>query len=251
MSKGNYALGKQRGKMGGVVLRSLPGVGQVMSEYQPKVANPRTLGQTKQRSKMNLAGLLSKLTPYVAIAGLNPNKRIARSEFVSQLLKVATITGDGTSASPFIAAVPPADIVFSKGVSGNFGDVSITYNANDITFLVDNAYGDDPNFSAALCIAIVSENGVTKDVAFGVGTVPSGQKSFTCVVTSCVAIGTTGYNVDCYLVPILKVEGATGVSFDPTLNYTTDTYNVSVARTLASVGAYGGSFYAGKANSSN
>ena len=246
MSKGNYALGKQRGKMGGVVLRSVPGVGQVMSEYQPKVANPRTLGQTKQRSKMNLAGLFSKLTPYVAIAGLNPNKRMARSEFVSNLLKVATITGDGTSASPFIAAVAPVDVVFSKGVGGNFGTIQLSNAANDITFLVENTYGAAPNYSGAICIAVCSKGGETLDIAVGVGTVAAGQNSFTCTVTTNVALTQTGCNVDCYLVPILKVEGATGVSFDPTLNYTNDNYNVSVARTLAAVGAYGGSFYAGK-----
>lgn len=244
------AMGKQRGKIGGMVCRQLPGVGTVATEYQPMVRNPRTLGQTKQRSKMNLAGLFSKLTPYVAIAGLNPNKRIARSEFVANLLKRATITGDGTSASPFIAAVAPADVVFSKGVGGNFGTVQVTYNANDITFTVENAYGAAPNYSGAICIAVCSKAGETLDVAVGVGTVAAGQNSFTCTVTTNVALSNTGCNVDCYLVPILKVEAATGVSFDPTLNFTTDNYNVSVARTLAAVGAYGGSFYAGKADHS-
>lgn len=90
MAKSKMLMGKARGKVGGLVFRVVSGVGQVVSEYNPHPANPRTVGQTVQRGKMNVAGLLSKITPFDAIAGLSPRKREARSKFVSNILKSAT-----------------------------------------------------------------------------------------------------------------------------------------------------------------
>lgn len=96
MAKSNMLMGKARGKVGGLVFRVDAGIGQVVSEYNPHPANPRTQKQTIQRSKMNLAGKLSSLTPYDAIAGLDSRKRKARSMFVSNVIKASTgsLTGD-------------------------------------------------------------------------------------------------------------------------------------------------------------
>lgn len=128
-----------RGKAGGFVFRVLAGVGQVMSEYNPEPTNPRTLAQTKQRAKMNLAGQLSKVTPYAAIAGLSTNRRMARSMFVSNLLTNITNTDGANGAIKTTldydkvvmseGAVVPMIPVVSMGannatISVSFGDVT-------------------------------------------------------------------------------------------------------------------------------
>lgn len=115
MAKGKMALGKFRGKMGGMVLRVDPSVGQIMSEYNPHPANPRTVAQTKQRGKMNLAGQVSKNLPKFALVGLDSRARVARSMFVSNLLKNITVPSTITPGSAVNYTLGFDKLVFSEG----------------------------------------------------------------------------------------------------------------------------------------
>lgn len=82
--------------------------------YQPVVANPKTIGQTDQRAKMNLVGRMSQVTPKALLMGMGGvNNRQRRSAFASILLNVATI--DRSNPEKVIAKIAPEDVVFSQG----------------------------------------------------------------------------------------------------------------------------------------
>lgn len=82
--------------------------------YQPVVRNPKTIGQTDQRAKMNLVGRMSQVTPKALLVGMSgTNNRQRRSAFTSILLNVATI--DRSTPEKVIAKIAPGDVVFSQG----------------------------------------------------------------------------------------------------------------------------------------
>lgn len=112
MAKVTFLQGKARGKVGGIVYRTIAGIGTVASEYNPSPRNPRTMAQVKQRSKMNLAGQMSKITPFAAIAGLSASRRVARQEFVSNLLKSISDNGELT-----YSWIDQQQLILSKGVA--------------------------------------------------------------------------------------------------------------------------------------
>lgn len=82
--------------------------------YQPQVYNPKTIGQTDQRAKMNLVGRMSQVTPKTLLIGMNGNNnRQRRSAFNRGLLNVATI--DRSAPGSVVAKIAPEDVVFSEG----------------------------------------------------------------------------------------------------------------------------------------
>lgn len=108
-------LSKGSGRLGGYVLAVANGQ-QIIREYQPNVANPRTSLQRIQRAKMVLAGKLSQITADEYIIGMAPSKRDRRSEFVRNIIKVAkVINSDGE----YNANIQYEDLVFSKGATAS------------------------------------------------------------------------------------------------------------------------------------
>lgn len=106
-------IGTISGKIGTVVYsKGEKGISYGRS-YQPIVANPKTVGQVDQRSKMNLVGRMSQVTPYEVILGMGGNKRMRRSEFNKNLLGVAAI--DRSVPGTVVAKIAPEDVLFSKG----------------------------------------------------------------------------------------------------------------------------------------
>lgn len=82
--------------------------------YQPVVFNPKSIGQTDQRAKMNLVGRISQVTPKDLLVGMGGvNNRQRRSAFTGHLLNVATI--DRSNPESVIAKIAPEDVVFSRG----------------------------------------------------------------------------------------------------------------------------------------
>lgn len=106
--------GAARGKVGGIVL-SKGDKGMVYGRaYQPQVANPKTKGQTDQRSKMNLAGKVSKATPSAVLIGMpGSNARERRSVFSRNILR--SITLDNSTPNEVVATLAPDQIQFSQG----------------------------------------------------------------------------------------------------------------------------------------
>lgn len=107
-------VGTIRGKVGTTVFsKGEKGVSYGRA-YQPQVYNPKSIGQVDQRTKMNLVGRMSQVTPKALLVGMGgSNSRQRRSAFNRGLLFVATI--DRTDPRSIIAKVDPEDVVFSEG----------------------------------------------------------------------------------------------------------------------------------------
>lgn len=115
-------IGTISGKVGNVVfVKGAKGTSYGRT-YQPVVANPKTIGQTDQRAKMNLVGRMSQVTPYEVLLGMGASKRIRRSEFNKILLGAATI--DRSVPGTVVAKIAPEDVVFSKGAQTLEANVS-------------------------------------------------------------------------------------------------------------------------------
>lgn len=240
MAKGKNMLGKFRGKVGATVFRTEAGIGQIASEYNPNPKNPRTLLQTKQRSKMNLAGLVSKLTPFAAIAGLDSNRRMARSQFVSGLLKAVSVTGAGTSADPFKADIAPAEIVFSKGNVVPFNVATLTHADGGIRYTLETTVQPDV-MPQALIIAMVNVGGKLTNILTKVETNNGGTIEGSMNVGEVAASD----NVNVYAIPIIAENGAASFLADLDVDWANSEYSVSVARTLSTLNAYGESEFLG------
>ena len=104
-------IGSISGKVGNVVF-SKGANGTIGRSYQPKVANPKTLGQTSQRAKMNLVGRMSKITPAELLIGLGSSKLERRGWFNRHLLDTATVSN---SDNVMTAKIKPEDVIFAEG----------------------------------------------------------------------------------------------------------------------------------------
>lgn len=137
MAKSTNGLGQFRGKLGGAVFAVNAGE-QIVRQYQPQVANPRTAAQLTQRAKMNLTGKLSAIVRNSAIMALGINSRERRSVFTSNILRNATVTIDGTK---YTAAIAPENIIFSKGNSVPVVTLTATFVEGAITITATKASG--------------------------------------------------------------------------------------------------------------
>lgn len=115
-------IGTISGKVGNIVFSKGENGKTYGRTYQPVVANPKTTAQVDQRTKMNLVGKMSQVTPAAAIVAMGDNKRRARAEFNKNLLAVAVIDRDGVGN--VTAKIDPADILFSKGAQAILATVS-------------------------------------------------------------------------------------------------------------------------------
>lgn len=107
-------IGTIRGKVGTTVFSKGENGLSYGRAYQPQVYNPKSVGQVDQRSKMNLVGRMTAVTPPELLVGMNgANKRQRRSAFNSNLLDVAIV--DRSNPDRVIAKIAPEDVVFSQG----------------------------------------------------------------------------------------------------------------------------------------
>ena len=176
-------VGTIRGKVGTTVFsKGEKGLSYGRS-YQPQVYNPKTVKQVDQRTKMNLVGRMSQVTPKSLLIGMSgENNRQRRSNFNRSLLNVATI--DRSNPRSIIAKVAPEEIVFSEGnevLHATASNTAIT--ANEVTLnikLADTslagAYGervvvavikpeDKPGFSYIKYVDVVLDDASVKTVS--------------------------------------------------------------------------------------
>lgn len=107
-------IGTIRGKVGTTVFTKGENGMSYGRAYQPQVYNPKSVGQTDQRAKMNLVGRMSQATPRALLVGMaGANNRQRRSGFNRNLLGVATI--DRSNPGSVIAKIEPESIIFSQG----------------------------------------------------------------------------------------------------------------------------------------
>lgn len=240
MAKGNIALGKFRGKVGGQVLRVDAGIGQIISEYNPHPSNPRTVAQTNQRSKMVLAGKISKITPKGAILGLDSNSRKARSMFVSNILLAATLTNEeGQMAANMLMS----GLKLSKGlispvqftVARSAGDNGVTVTAVNPTSAASYGgalvvvYASSDAEWVGCRVYAMSKTDTTKDVPladFGLRADGSPQLAV-------------------FTIPIIETNGTVSTAYGQVLQATSESVNayVNYFRTIAANGGFGESHY--------
>lgn len=240
-------LGKFRGKVGAMVFRTEAGIGQIASEYNPNPKNPRTIAQTRQRSKMNLAGQLSKLTPAPIIAGLSSNGRTARSMFVSNLIKACVMSGE----NDLTATINMAAVKYSKGASYN---VSATpyYDVEEgqFSFSISQSFAAEQVIG---CLYIwVNEDSAApagNNIVVGYGVKMRTDVNQEVLVTSGFTPSATN-KLHVYLVPIIETESGVTLSSGE-IEPTSTGYTATVLRSIAAAGGYGNSVYCGSIASGN
>lgn len=166
--------------------------------YQPVVSNPKSVGQTDQRAKMNLVGRLSMVTPKSLLIGMNGvNNRQRRSIFASNLLKVATI--DRSANNEVVAMISPEDVVFSQGaevINATMGSVSVTDRSVSTSLTLGDAtiagkYGErvvcaviDPSnkagYSLVKYVDVVLDDTTAETVTFNFGS-PLADQTMVCI----------------------------------------------------------------------
>lgn len=243
MAKVKVIFGKLRGKMGGVVFRGGDNGETIASEYNGEPRNPRTMLQTAQRSKMNVAGKISKATPYSAIAGLGGNRRQARSKYVSNLLKLAENQQQGRTQID--TSVNLSSLEISKGRSVSIsGTVSIVSQSNSVQVSIT---GVDPTVTllGVKVVAYLPIPGgfggvVVKDVAYSdidnpiMIPLPGNYSDYG---------GDDTVNV--LVVPMIDTGESARVSYTQYLSEESVSITGGAVRTLLSTGSYGQSSFLG------
>lgn len=88
--------------------------GQTYIRKNVKPADPKTESQVETRTKVSLAGQISKLTPASAIVGLGGGKRERRNRFMKLMLKNMTVQ-DSSDGGNKVASLTPEALIFSEG----------------------------------------------------------------------------------------------------------------------------------------
>lgn len=236
MSKGQILLGKQRGKVGGFVARVDSGVGQVLSEYNPHPKNPRTLAQTTQRAKMNLAGQISKVVPAECIVGLDTNGRKARSKFVSNLLKSIEVSG----TSPIAASIYYSLLKFSEGLPEGIV-ASASYNTSAAEVWVDLSFtGTSEKCIGAMVIGLEHTSNESEFKMAPVLTykVVEKEESTVTVELARSSAASSPAVMDIYIVPIIETSANVRAAFDVMVAGALD-MKATASRTIAAAQGYG------------
>lgn len=237
--------GKLRGKIGGVVYRNDSEVGTVASAYQPAPRNPRTILQTEQRGKMNMAGLFSKLTPYAAIAGFSPNKRKARSEFVSKLIRVTSATAVESVGGGYNYLAAAASVKFSKGL-GALQQYQVS-KAEGVVTAVVNVIEGVAEVIGVRFIACRFANNVLETVIVKDTNVRDAGGTFTASFDFSNGEASSNDRVNVYAIPIINKNTDVRVLYADYISKggTNADYATAVNRSLSSLQAFGDSLFAG------
>lgn len=240
MAKGSIALGRFRGKAGGFVFRTDPEVGQIISVKPEHVSNPRTAAQTVQRNKMNLAGQLSKLTPYDAIAGLGGSRRKARSMFVSGTLK-SIEAGTPSASATYREQVRMRDLVFSKGITiPTRSNVDFDIETEIATITVTNE-GTDLSVIGFRVVGVYCLDDKVKGVMVEDATLAAGQSAVT--ITRAIPSSYGGGTVDLFVIPIYESNEQVRTVYQQGIACNAGMLSTEVVRTLVGLGAFAASNY--------
>lgn len=197
-----------------------PNGSTIMKAYQSKVVNPRTMPQLAQRSKVVMAGKLSKLIPIEALSGLGMGSRLAnRSEFLSNCLRKAVAVWQN---GQYTASVLPWQIEFSKGTAGlgaTLGAVTLT--ANKVTVALSNVNGDGLHGVRLIAVVMQNAQGDSYKTA-GYSDIIFTENQATAEIYLPVPL-VSGDTVMLYACPMVvdntqRRPGAVGVWFDTTVN---------------------------------
>lgn len=132
MSKGSLFWAKASGKLGEVVLSQVKGQ-QISRAYQPKVANPRSTGQTLQRVKFSNAVKFYKHATQALFKFAFEDKRQNESDYNAFMRKNANVAAYVTRESYLNQFYPAVGNQFLLS-DGSLPSLPIqTYSTNDLT----------------------------------------------------------------------------------------------------------------------
>lgn len=114
MAKTPMGLGQFSGKVGGVIFAVYNGE-QIVRQYQPKVANPKSSGQMLQRAKGNLVGRISQIVPWQILQGMGSNRRERRANFLRKALNLASASPVADNLRNISATLLDENFIFSQG----------------------------------------------------------------------------------------------------------------------------------------
>lgn len=169
--------------------------GENYMRMNAKPSNPKTTKQVAVRTKMVLAGKMSKLTPANFIDGLSASsKRQRRSRFVKNIIN-NTIDDRG------VMYLDPEKLVLSEGRYVELPDATVTY-ANGVLTTAVTALPAD--MAALEVVAYFGKDG--EYVAANMGIIKEGQLS--------VSMGfKDGDFAQVYFIPVVRAEGASSVAY--------------------------------------
>lgn len=184
-----------------------------------KPVNPNTADQIVARTKMSLAGQLSKITPASAIIGISGgSKGLRRQRFVRIIVRNAAMQANN-------AELEPQKLVFSEGV-----DAPITLTVTPVTegtakgFKAEVSTWPD-GVSGALVVFVWSEKGVYKCVDVKAVSVDSPSAQSLNLSEKC----------NIYTIPMLQADGASRADYLEGVNRITNE-GYAVATSLISNG---------------
>ena len=231
MSKQISAL-QVSGKVGEVV--GMKGFnGENYMRIAKKPSNPNTPKQVQQRSKLVLAGLMSKMTPSELLIGMSSTKRLRRSRYTSAIIRNAII---GTNAKgDVVANLDPTKLVFSEGRFVEVSGLTPTYNGTALSVVYSGTLSED--MASILVIGVIAKDGEYRVI--------DGDLITTDHTTA--VINGTGDTANVYYVPIMRAAGASNVAYANAVAQlaTTNDYSVAAEASQAGILDYAASLFGG------
>lgn len=249
-------LGKFRGKVGATVFRTEAGIGQIASEYNPNPKNPRTIAQTKQRNKMNIAGQISKTVVPAMIAGFGGNGRYNRSRFVSLMLKAAHSITDAQGAVSTEIEVP--NIKFSEGAIVPIA-FTHTYDTATSKLTIGVNAGANSNVSGVRFVCLISvEDNYSRALMVDEVVPTSGSVNVEITIPAVPTDNLENNNlVHIFAIPIVAMDGSSSTVYADYLHDTTQHeegdltdagYSASVTRVISAQSGMVASQFVGSNN---
>lgn len=221
------------GKVGEAVgMTGEDGKAYVRENKAPRNAN--TEKQIMQRTKMSLAGKISKQTAKELILGLGASTRKRRAEFVRIIAKSAIAERAGDTIK---AKIDPALVKFSDGLTVATPTMTTVLQNNTLTATVAQDSDIPENMAGILVIGVFEDT--NQDVVCVDGDIITAT-NLSVAIAAPVASG-----VNVYLVPIIKSSGASRASYEQAVEMLNADHSYQTAAELSTAGtiAYATSTY--------
>ena len=178
--------GRLSGKMGAAVFRVRAGE-QVVTQYNPVVANPNTIPQQNGRAKFKLVSQLAVALQTIIVAPVD-RRLTARNSFVARNYGLTTLDPDPSAAEKAVIDISKVQLTPS---TRPFGTIQLAIVDNKLTATITSPGASGSGRSGKIALVGFGTMGVTKspyvmreeDITFtegdtisvGLGTMPAGD----------------------------------------------------------------------------
>ena len=172
MAKASYSpLNQWRGRAGGQVYRVRNGE-QIVSAYQPAVANPKSDAQMLQRAKFNLMTKLNAIFDARLLNGYSSSKGIARAKFSKRLMsKIYSQQLASVGERKYRANIPAEEIIFGPSAENYIkegetvaGHLTLTDGGGKITIAIatlENLFDVDATTARVRIVDVYGDSNFT------------------------------------------------------------------------------------------